>query len=312
MEYDFNGSTTPILFCVNGRVKLINKAARREFNKVRMGNIIDENLHEGLCDTKFGKCVGIKSDNGFFLIYCEFLNFANIVPINTTAEQKIAQSGDLILHASENNAGDTVSLSRLRAIILRRMALSFYDLDTLRVYRSFYFIKEFSRSAEKTFSGIGAHFIFTSDTRDKDAFINARNAAILLTQFISMLLLYSRTGAIKAHAYDLPGALGVTLSADLKTPLPYVRGEQDITKLFEYFPAYSVDLCCAQICINTCGYTFIYDSDGKGKIEMTVYFCTEPAPELLLDSSRDTSLAELSETLAFKNLEAMRALRSKR
>ncbi len=276
---DFEGSATPVVICEpDGKVIAKNSASRRLSPTVRKGSIL--NISTPLCRLPQGRCLAVPYEGRVWLLFCDFLRFDFDGAIFPTAREALMLSGEDMLramaaHSALCKSRSQAHVARLRELLYSRFAFIFSSpADPVRIHSTARLLKGFENILPSSLVR------FTADG-GSSRLINTRNATILLTSLISLLLPHAK-GRVKADAGRTGDDLRLSVSAMTDITFEDAAGEE-LTDLYTYFPEHSADLFAADLCGRTCGYTTMYETSESGEISIDVFVKTETELYALLD-----------------------------
>ncbi|MBQ8696274.1 MAG: hypothetical protein IJ519_01015 [Clostridia bacterium] len=295
---DFEFSSTPVILCEqDGRIISCNPAARSLRPTPRKGARMKVAVSP--CRLPQGKCLVIPYEERLWLLFCDFLQFDYNGAIYPTTLEAVLLSGPEILRAaatygSIRRAPAASAVKRFRDLLYSRFRYIFAaQVDPFRAHSVCALISAFTRVLPSE------HVRFSAEAGSM-RLVNTRNAAIMMTSLISILLPFSGS-RVSASAGAVGNDLRLCVSARTNIPFPDAH-EEDLTSLFRYFPEHTVDLYVADLCIRTCGYTVSCHTCEDGSITVDVYVKTETRLNSVLDPSMkvpfEAELAHLSKKLS--------------
>ena len=126
---------------------------------------------------------------------------------------------------------------------------------------------------------------FDIQCTDNFRFLNARNAAILLTQLTTFLLFHTKNGCARITARASGDFIRVTLEAHLTGAGAGSVRERDIVGLCAFFPESAIDLLAVDMTVRACGYLIEYTLTENGAIAVDLYLKAEDQLCDLLDKA---------------------------
>ena len=293
---DFEGSATPVVMCEpNGRVIGKNAAARALTPSVKKGNVL--NASTPLCRLPQGRCFAVTCEGRLWLIFCDFLRFDFDGAVFPTAREALLLSREALLRAIADHGALKKGklqreVTRLRELLYSKFAFIFSTpSDPFRIHSTARLLKGFESVLPPTLVRFTAE---GGSTR----LVNTRNAVILLTSLISVLLPRTK-GRVKADARETGEDLRLSVSAITDVPFNNASGE-DLTELYPFFSEHSADLFASDLCARACGYVTLYETREDGGISIDVYVKTEHDLYSLLDPAEKLPFEEELSVIAKK------------
>ncbi len=300
--HDFAACATPVAECDrSGRVLSLNPAARR-LGGFRIGAQLP--VRGSICRLPQGSCLAVDTGDRLWLMFCGFLYFDHQGVIFPTAEEYLSLAGKELLHtvAQISRLADRPveqdNLQRIRALLYDRFSFLF-DRRPERFCQVDRFLCSYREAADRSFPSVGARIGFAFDYTAPGRYLNARNAAILLTEFCCFLLAHSEKPRVDVSAVGVGETICLRLQTKLRKPLPAAEGNA-LSELAGRFPARAVELCAADMVARACDYRMHYRAEAAGTLELSVYLQTETDLHMLLDPVvRHDLTGELVDFLAF-------------
>ncbi len=293
---DFEGSATPIILCdQNGRVLDKNSAAKRLTPCPRRGSKLK--ITPPICRLPQGRCFVVPFEGKVWLLFCDFLRFEFDGAIFPTAREVLMLSGEDLLKATAAHGALKASKSRshlakLQELLYNKFAFIFSaPADPQRVHSTASLLRGFEKVLDSP-------RISLTTSGGSSRLVNTRNATVLLTSLLSILLPHTK-GRVKGDVSRVGDDLRLSVSAVTDLRFENSSGEA-LTDLYDFFPEHSADLFAIDLCVHTCGYTAFYETDEKGGIEISVYVKTETDLYALLDPAAKAPFEEELALLAEK------------
>ena len=292
---DFKFCAAPVIECsTTGKIVNKNPAAMKLLPRMRKGSVVS--TAQGL--GRFGDqaYIAVRHEDRTWLIFADFLQLDFETEVFPHAEEYIALAGEefllLISELSglEANPKDNLRLARVRRMLYERFSFIFRnEKNPARLYRIGTFFEYYVSAAKKTYEAAGGRVRFVVRCSDSPLMINARNAAVILTQLSSFLLFHSEDGRLKITAELAGEHLCLGFEAIFAAQGLDCTAERTLAGLSAAFPESAIDLLAIDMTAEACHYLIEYDIEHQ-KISLRVYLKTEREITALLDAATDRSI----------------------
>ncbi|MCI8589207.1 MAG: hypothetical protein HFE77_00605 [Clostridiales bacterium] len=300
---DFEYCATAVLECsTEGKILNKNPAAKKLLADIRKGAVLS--FQEGIGSVDDKKYMTILHDGRAWLLFFDFLQFDFEGEVFPHAEEYMLLAGEefLLLEAElshlQSNIADNVRLARIRRMFFERFAFVFQnERNPARLYRIGTFFEYYKAASKKTYDKVGCRVRYDIRCDDSLLVINARNAAVLLTQLITFFVFHSTDGRTKVEADLVGDYLRVNFEARLQNVAVVCSANRELAALGTYYPENAIDLLAVDLIAKACHYTLEYDISEEQKISLQLYLKTENDVYALLDKAQNRNITKDMEKL---------------
>jgi len=288
---NFDCSATAVLECsTEGKILNKNPAAQKLLTGARKGaNLL---LSEGIGQIDGKKYMTVLHGERAWLLFFDFLQFDFEGEVFPHAEEYMLLAAEefLLLEAElsglRSSLKDNIRLVRIRRMFFERFSFIFQnERNPARLYRIGTFFEYYKAAAKKTYDKVGCRVRFSIHCDDSMLVINARNAAVLLTQLITFFIFHSNNGRVKIEADLVGDYLRVNIEAGLQNIDVVCTADRDLAALYKYYPENAIDLLAVDMIVRACNYMVEYDISPDNKISLRLYLKTEKDVYALFDKN---------------------------